>query len=105
MYYLYLCIQRTKRKEIMTLQNLIDYAKANNLNYETHTLEDGPWRKEIGIEFKPNVYYWFDVNIDETILFFRQRYNRANGAIQKSWNKGQDVRRAVISYFIKQLDK
>ena len=97
-----------------TLKNVLNYIALNNLDHEIYgatTSEmyhgaglckytsDRNTRLKIGFEFQKDVWYWFesfeamDLNSD---LYFCQRYNRQNGACQKSWRKGYECEKVVL---------
>lgn len=107
----------------MTFKNIIDYCEAKKLNFEiqypkttnlygkrgeTINYSNAQTYHEfkIGFEFKPDVWYWFlnfpyeasELNFDEDV-YFDHRYNRANGAIQKSWNKGYEASLKIANFF------
>ena len=69
---------------------------------------------EIGIEFQKDVYYWFDLSYvsiedlnNDIELFFSHRYNRNNGAVQKSFSKGFNAKCEIEEYLLnnKENDK
>ena len=100
----------------MTIQDIIRYCEANSVAYElngaaTHLgycdekFEDymhfsyERTNCRIGLEFKKDVYYWFmafEIDAEERV-FFVERYNRVNGASQKSWNKGYEAEKIIMA--------
>ena len=100
---------------MITANDIINYAKANGKKIEIDSpqsyvrygiLDQGSFNQHlaesvsefrVGIQLKPHVWYWWrcyyfstdDVNeMYDKRLMFEQRYNMANGAVQKSFRKG-----------------
>lgn len=97
------------------LTGVCDSLKYNHLKLEETLNSSLPryldwdlgYKVSFGFEFKPNVWYWFsgmvedngsDLNMDLN-LSFTQRFNRANGACQKTWSKGYECQ-IVIEEFL-----
>jgi hypothetical protein len=102
---------------MITLQNILDYVEITNKSFELRGaatyvsclgdfdeyLSETDYHVSIGFEFKKDVWYWFramayepehlkmDVRVD-----FRERYNRQNGASQKSFRKGWQCENEII---------
>jgi len=100
---------------MITANDIINYAKANGNKIEIESpqsyvrygiFDQGSFNQyaskslsefRVGIKLKPHVWYWWhtyylstdDVNeMYGRRLMFDQRYNMANGAVQKSFRKG-----------------
>lgn len=58
----------------------------------------------IGIELKPNVWYWwYSLNVDgynDEFLFFQERYNQNNGASQKTFHKGYEAEQLILKHLL-----
>ena len=82
-----------------TLKQLKEAAEVKNLRYEIHVIHDfGDWKKmEIGINYKSWIWAWFsfiqtgEVNPENEYCIFRQTYNQATGAQDKSYRRGVSV--------------
>ncbi len=109
-----------------TLVDLIKYSEAKNLESEIYGICDSlrwnhenidddhiSWKLgitiEFGFEFKPNVWYWFDAIVfeedgsDLTMqidMSFNQRYNRANGVMQKGFRRGWECENKIKEFFV-----
>ena len=107
----------------MKAEDIITYAEAKKIPYEVHgactslRFEWESWGNFlpcydyrdliIGFEFRKDVWYWFkffSCNDEIETAFFIERYNRVNGASQKSFRKGWDCEREVIK-FLEKLNK
>lgn len=57
---------------------------------------------EIGIEYRPNIWAWFDgfckedVKDDDLTLFFRETYNQVCGRQNKTFRRGWKVERQLF---------
>lgn len=66
--------------------------------WETDKVPNPDFMKiEIGIEYRPNIWAWFDgfckedVKDDDLTLFFRETYNQVCGRQNKTWRRGFKV--------------
>lgn len=103
---------------ILTLENLQKYATENNIGFEAYSNYFDRWGHRvpgvtnIGLEFKKDVYYWWEhlpkINPDhlsprdyiyesKPFIFFTHRYNRNNGAVIKSLRKGFAAERIILN--------
>lgn len=90
--------------ERLTIEKIVEYALKNKLSFECFSVcrdENIRWDENasfdrgeswVGLELKKDVFYWWKQSnfYDETYepyLFFVERYNRVNGASQKTFNK------------------
>jgi hypothetical protein len=102
----------------LTLNHIKAYAALNNLPIEevfpqsyrsSGLFTDGninEWFAKtdytyfIGIEFMPDVWYWWKGVPNRAgeigYIFFHERYNRRNGASQKSWRKGYEAMKKIL---------
>ncbi len=99
----------------LRLENVIDYAIKNGLEYECYTNVLDRWGDAInpetwvGLELKPNIWYWWACNTRELNLetydweyredyelFFQHRYNRVNGAKQSSYKKREEAEILIL---------
>ncbi|SDT47139.1 hypothetical protein SAMN05192545_3923 [Maribacter dokdonensis] len=92
---------------MITVQDLIDYANEKELEIEYSSPAFNRWgeplferRAFFGFEFKPDVYYWWEIFTDENgevkFVFFDHRYNRVNGATIKSFSKGYNAEIEIL---------
>jgi hypothetical protein len=109
----------------MTIKNIVKFAEAKGMKFEItfpqsfvmaytpkgDTINDYNSKTQngliVGVEFKPGVWYWFknwDGIMDSDNTFFEQRYNQANGAIQKSFKQGQRFMCAVEQFLTDQIN-
>ena len=98
----------------LTLEKIINFALKNNISFEAYTNcreNTYHWDTEarfdkgdtfIGLELKKDIWFWwssvnyFSANITST-LDFDHRYNRNNGAIQKTWIKGWHAAQTILN--------
>lgn len=86
---------------MITIEDIVNYALNNNILFECysecfHKDNFGDiyymlGSTHVGLELKKNVWYWWETSNSknhECYLTFRQRYNRNNGAVQKTFKKG-----------------
>lgn len=71
--------------------------------WETDKVPNPDFMKiEIGIEYRPNIWAWFDgfckedVKDDDLTLFFRETYNQVCGRQNKTWRRGFKVGRQLF---------
>lgn len=71
--------------------------------WETDKVPNPDFMKiEIGIEYRPNIWAWFDgfckedVKDDDLTLFFRETYNCACGRQNKTFRRGWKVERQLF---------
>jgi len=86
----------------LTAEEIVKYAIDNNIPFECYSeavLKDSmgedfffTGNTHVGLELKKNVWYWWTgmnfLTDPELVIFFRERYNRNNGVIMKTWKKG-----------------
>lgn len=101
----------------MKIQDFITYCESNQIAYEIHGAATNlkyDWENwsdsyrtlhwsllTFGFEFKRDVWYWFDwmsEDMEDDYSFFLQRYNRNNGAMQKTFHKGYECTKAIQNY-------
>ena len=94
-----------KDYEAYTTIGSYDYDGKLKLNfcYATNSLKDFA-KTIIGIELKPNVYYWFETYGQDGELYFFERYNRNTGGSIKGHKTGWKAE-TFITKTIEKLSK
>ena len=91
-----------KNYEAFTKIGEVDYNGTVTLNWcsFSNSLKDFS-KTLVGIELKPNVYYWFETFGQDGELFFFERYNRLNGRSIKGHTTGYKAEELIRKFLKK----